>query len=195
MHAPPRSRPSSPRCFRSSGTLPARRSPCAVRYATWTAPGANLRRPKSRLRTAEARIRPGRQPPCWRARAGSMRARFSAARPAESTAVAITRPGRRAARSSSGSRRRAHHCRADAVIELVSADRCIKCDACVEACPDNVFDSSPGEVPTIARIEDCQTCFLCELYCPTDALYVSPFRQERELVDEATLIARGLLGG
>jgi NAD-dependent dihydropyrimidine dehydrogenase PreA subunit len=80
------------------------------------------------------------------------------------------------------------------MIELVSRDRCIKCDACVEACPDNVFDPTPGEVPTIARIEDCQTCFLCELYCPTDALYVSPLKEERELVDEATLIARGLLG-
>jgi NAD-dependent dihydropyrimidine dehydrogenase PreA subunit len=80
------------------------------------------------------------------------------------------------------------------MIELVSTDRCIKCDACVDACPDNVFDSVPGEVPVIARIEDCQTCFLCELYCPTDAPYVSPFKEERELVDEATLIARGLLG-
>ena len=80
------------------------------------------------------------------------------------------------------------------MIELVSAERCIKCDACVEVCPDNVFDASPGEVPIIARIEDCQTCFLCELYCPTDALYVSPFKDERETVDEAALIARGLLG-
>jgi NAD-dependent dihydropyrimidine dehydrogenase PreA subunit len=80
------------------------------------------------------------------------------------------------------------------MIELVSSDRCIKCDVCVEACPDNVFDSAPGEVPTIARIADCQTCFLCELYCPTDALYVSPFKEQRELVDEAILIASGLLG-
>ena len=56
-----------------------------------------------------------------------------------------------------------------------------------------IFDSVPAEVPAIDRIEDCQTCFLCELYCPTDALYVSPFKEERELVDEATLIARGLL--
>ena len=29
---------------------------------------------------------------------------------------------------------------------------------------------------------------------PADALYVSPFKDERELVDEAALIARGLLG-
>jgi NAD-dependent dihydropyrimidine dehydrogenase PreA subunit len=80
------------------------------------------------------------------------------------------------------------------MIELVSADRCIKCDACVEACPDNVFDATPGGVPRIARIDDCQTCYLCELYCLVDALYVSPLRERREAVDEQTLIARGLLG-
>ena len=32
----------------------------------------------------------------------------------------------------------------------------------------------PMRAPVIARQEDCQTCFLCEIYCPTDALYVAP---------------------
>ena len=81
------------------------------------------------------------------------------------------------------------------MIELISESRCIKCDACVAACPDNVFDATPGGVPVVARLEDCQTCFLCELYCPVDALYVSPLKDERELADEETLIAKGLLGG
>lgn len=80
------------------------------------------------------------------------------------------------------------------MIELISADRCIKCNACVDACPDNVFDSRPGDIPIIARLDDCQTCFLCELYCPTDALYVSPFKDTREYVNERDLIAHGLLG-
>ena len=80
------------------------------------------------------------------------------------------------------------------MIELISLDRCIKCDSCVAACPDNVFDAVPGEAPVIARLDDCQTCYLCELYCPVDALYVSPLRDRREPVDEATLIASGLLG-
>jgi NAD-dependent dihydropyrimidine dehydrogenase PreA subunit len=31
-----------------------------------------------------------------------------------------------------------------------------------------------GDVPVIARPEDCQTCFMCELYCRADALYVGP---------------------
>jgi NAD-dependent dihydropyrimidine dehydrogenase PreA subunit len=80
------------------------------------------------------------------------------------------------------------------MIELVSAGRCIRCDACVDACPDDVFDRTASGVPVIARLDDCQTCFLCELYCPADALYVSPFKDKREDVDEADLIARGLLG-
>jgi ferredoxin len=29
-------------------------------------------------------------------------------------------------------------------------------------------------VPVIARHDSCQTCFQCEAYCPTDALFVAP---------------------
>ncbi|MDL9947950.1 ferredoxin family protein [Gordonia sp. ABSL11-1] len=60
------------------------------------------------------------------------------------------------------------------MIEIVVADACIGCDKCVVACPTNVFDRGADGVPTIARQSDCQTCFMCEAYCPTDALYVSP---------------------
>lgn len=80
------------------------------------------------------------------------------------------------------------------MIELVSAERCIKCDLCVEACPDNVFDAVPDGVPVIARQKDCQTCFLCELFCPVDALYVSPLADAVEGRSEEELAARGLLG-
>src|SRR6202453_324367 len=80
------------------------------------------------------------------------------------------------------------------MIELVSMERCTECNICVQVCPMNVFDQVPGAVPVVARQHDCQTCFLCELYCPADALYVSPFKDKRENVDEADLMARGLLG-
>ncbi|SIR35367.1 NAD-dependent dihydropyrimidine dehydrogenase, PreA subunit [Rhizobium sp. RU35A] len=80
------------------------------------------------------------------------------------------------------------------MIEIVSADRCVKCDLCVEACPDNVFDAVADGIPVIARQSDCQTCFLCELFCPTDALYVSPFSDAIEGASEADLIARGVMG-
>lgn len=80
------------------------------------------------------------------------------------------------------------------MIELVSQSRCISCHACVSACPQNVFDAVPHAPPVIARPDDCQTCFLCELYCPVDALYVSPLAHEHEAVDEHELAAAGLLG-
>lgn len=59
------------------------------------------------------------------------------------------------------------------MIEVIDAERCTSCDICVNVCPTNVFDKTDG-IPVIARQDDCQTCFLCELYCPEDALWVSP---------------------
>lgn len=60
------------------------------------------------------------------------------------------------------------------MIELVLVDACIGCDKCVDVCPTDVFDRTSSGVPVIARQSDCQTCFMCEAYCPTDALYVHP---------------------
>ena len=40
------------------------------------------------------------------------------------------------------------------------------------------------QILTIARKHDCQTCFLCEAYCPVDALYVAPQVEEPVEVDE-----------
>lgn len=80
------------------------------------------------------------------------------------------------------------------MIELVSDTLCTGCDLCVKVCPTHVFDAVPGGIPVIARQSDCQTCFMCEAYCPVDALYVSPFADRPEPVDEATLVAQGLLG-
>jgi NAD-dependent dihydropyrimidine dehydrogenase PreA subunit len=80
------------------------------------------------------------------------------------------------------------------MIELVSAARCITCNKCVQVCPMNVFDAVEDAPPAIARKQDCQTCFMCEPYCPTDALYVAPEAETTTLVDEERLAERGLLG-
>lgn len=81
------------------------------------------------------------------------------------------------------------------MIELISNSRCVECNQCVSVCPTNVFDRTEGGVPVIARQDDCQTCFMCELYCPVDALYVAPDAESQTPVTEEELVEAGLLGG
>ncbi len=80
------------------------------------------------------------------------------------------------------------------MIELLISERCLACNMCVKVCPMNVFDAIPGGSPVIARQGDCQTCFMCELYCPSHALYVAPFVGKLQGLDAGELEARGLLG-
>jgi NAD-dependent dihydropyrimidine dehydrogenase PreA subunit len=80
------------------------------------------------------------------------------------------------------------------VIELLLADRCTRCDACVDVCPAAVFDRMPDGPPNIARGDACQTCFLCELYCQADALYVAPDVDRRTGVDEHAVRSSATLG-
>jgi len=81
------------------------------------------------------------------------------------------------------------------LIEVISTSRCIACNQCVSVCPTNVFDKVADGIPVIARQSDCQTCFMCELYCPVDALYVAPDAEGTAAVDEEELETSGLLGG
>jgi NAD-dependent dihydropyrimidine dehydrogenase PreA subunit len=79
------------------------------------------------------------------------------------------------------------------MIEIIDAERCTSCDICVSVCPTNVFDKTDG-IPVIARQGDCQTCFLCELYCPEDALFVSPYAETPQHVDLVALKQASTMG-
>ena len=61
-----------------------------------------------------------------------------------------------------------------------------------------MFDAVPGGHPVIARQGDCQTCFMCEAYCPVDAMFVAPQTDavlaDSPFLDEEFLVASGLLG-
>lgn len=81
------------------------------------------------------------------------------------------------------------------MIEILSADRCVQCNLCVSVCPTNVFERVEDDIPVIARQSDCQTCFMCELYCPADALYVAPDPEAGASPGEADVAGQGLLGG
>lgn len=80
------------------------------------------------------------------------------------------------------------------MIELISESRCVQCNLCVSVCPTDVFDKGEGGIPVIARQKDCQTCFMCELYCPADAMYVSPFAEREFQLQESILEERGFMG-
>ncbi|GAB6988794.1 4Fe-4S dicluster domain-containing protein [Paenibacillus pini] len=81
------------------------------------------------------------------------------------------------------------------MIEFISATKCIECNQCVTVCPTNVFERVDDGIPVIARQSDCQTCFMCELYCPVDAIYVAPSPDGLTGVTEEELTNQGLLGG
>jgi NAD-dependent dihydropyrimidine dehydrogenase PreA subunit len=85
------------------------------------------------------------------------------------------------------------------MIEIVAGARCIGCDRCIEVCPTRVFDRGADGIPVIARHDNCQTCFQCEAYCPTDALFVAPLTTPvpagSDFRDTARLDATGLIGG
>jgi NAD-dependent dihydropyrimidine dehydrogenase PreA subunit len=81
------------------------------------------------------------------------------------------------------------------MIAHIFEDLCNFCQACVSACPTHVLDAgAPGAPPVIARLDQCQTCFMCELYCPQDAIFVGADQTAPETIDPAAIKASGLLG-
>lgn len=79
------------------------------------------------------------------------------------------------------------------MIAHIFDDLCNGCNDCVSACPTHVLDVGEG-VPVIARLDQCQTCYMCELYCTSDAIYVAPDQHQAEIIDPAEVRASGHLG-
>ena len=80
------------------------------------------------------------------------------------------------------------------MIAHIFEERCTGCGTCVAACPTHVFDFGADGVPVVARLDQCQTCFMCELYCEADALYVAPEQRSPEPVDPPAILTSGQLG-
>ena len=80
------------------------------------------------------------------------------------------------------------------MIAHIFEELCNGCETCITACPTHVLDPGPSGVPVIARIDQCQTCFMCELYCPTDAIHVGADQTAAETIDPEQVRASGQLG-
>ena len=79
------------------------------------------------------------------------------------------------------------------MIAHIFEDLCDGCNACVAVCPTHVLDAG-RPVPVIARLDQCQTCYMCELYCASDAIYVAPDQHEAEAIDVDVIRTSGVLG-
>lgn len=79
------------------------------------------------------------------------------------------------------------------MIAHIFDDLCDGCNSCVTVCPTRVLEAGDG-TPVIARLDQCQTCYMCELYCTSDAIYVGPDAHVAEVVDPEAIRAAGHLG-
>ena len=52
---------------------------------------------------------------------------------------------------------------------------CIGCGICVESCPTDVLRiDTKTQKAVIKYPADCQICHLCRMYCPVDAITITP---------------------
>ncbi len=66
------------------------------------------------------------------------------------------------------------------MIVTIDQELCNGCAICDEACPMDVIhmDEATGK-PEILYLEDCMTCYNCELECALGLIRVDPFKVEK----------------
>ena len=65
-------------------------------------------------------------------------------------------------------------------IRKIDREACTGCGTCVDHCPMDVIRLDPtcGKA-VIKYLRDCPSCFLCEMDCPAEAIFVTPQRERR----------------
>lgn len=60
-------------------------------------------------------------------------------------------------------------------MSIQSINGCIGCGTCVKTCPTDVIRlDRRTHKAVITYLADCQICHLCRMYCPVDAITISP---------------------
>lgn len=67
-------------------------------------------------------------------------------------------------------------------VRHVDKKKCLRCGLCVTICPQDVLRRDDKKYPVITYLQDCQSCFLCEKYCPAQAITVSADRERRPVL-------------